>query len=357
MIVFRGAGMSKEEQLGNQQDLAYYCQRFRELNVNRTERGEALYQPILLLSVIDLIAQDVIKDQYIFITKELISTFNKYTGILINTQNINNDKSPKISLSLPFFHLQNEEHQFWHLDYKQEYYHSIQTNKKATNDKIRKSIIQLGNYVNYAFIDEYLFYLIFNEDSRKELVDALVTRWFSTSEDSVENLLKANQSFQDSIQKEISKLSQGKRNENEQKFYFRKAAARNHVFGKAVVGLYDYKCAFCGLKVNNSLSQNIVDGAHIEPFAISFNNEITNGVSLCKNHHWAFDKGWFSISDDYKIIVANDLQEKSPNAKRKMRDFNSETIILPDARKYAPDKYYPSHESLKWHRKKWRFQI
>ncbi|MEO8891674.1 MAG: HNH endonuclease, partial [Coleofasciculaceae cyanobacterium] len=66
----------------------------------------------------------------------------------------------------------------------------------------------------------------------------------------------------------------------------------------------------------------------------------------------AFDKGLFSISDDYKIIVSNDLQEEAPNARRKMQDFNGETILLPDAKKYDP-----SPDSLKWHRKKWRFQL
>ena len=345
--------MSTEQQSGNQRDLAYYCQCFRELNVNRSERGEVLYQPILLLSVIDLIAQGLIKDNYIFITEALITTFNNYIDILIE----DNNKKSRSSFSLPFFHLQNEKDQFWYLDYKPEYYQDSQTNKKQINNKIRKSIIQLKNYVNHAFIDENLFDLIQDEDSRIELGDALVTRWFSSSEDRVESLLKANQSFHNSIQKEIIKLSQPGRNEKEQKFYFRKAAARDAVFGKAVVGLYNYKCAFCELKVNNSLSQNIVDGAHIEPFKISFNNEITNGISLCKNHHWAFDKGWFSINDDYKIIVAKDLQEESPNAKRKMQDFNGEIILLPDAKKYAPAQYYPSYKSLKWHRKKWRFEL
>lgn len=350
--------MSTEQQPRDQRDLAYYRQCFWELNVNISGRGEALYQPILLLSVIDLIAQGLIKNNYISITEELRTTFNQYRDILIYHKNIaNNIPVNKSSFSLPFFHLQNEDNKFWHLDYKPEYYQRIQTNRKETNDKIRKSITQLRNYVNHAFIDQELFDLIQDENSRKELVDALITRWFSSSEDRLENLLKSNQSFQDSIQNEIKRLSKPGSQVKEQKFYFRKAAARDAVFGKAIVALYDYRCAFCGLKVNNSLRQNIVDGAHIEPFAISFNNEITNGISLCKNHHWAFDQGWFSISDDYRIIVSNDLQEESPNSKRKMQDFNGETILLPDAIKYAPDKYYPSAKSLKWHRKKWRFQL
>lgn len=351
--------MSKEEQSANQRDLLDYCQRFRELNVNRSGRGEALYQPILLLSIIDLIVQGAIKDKYVFITKELQHTFNSYKDILISKNNINKNNQQNRnqgSLSLPFFHLQNEERQFWYLDYKPKYYQIIQTTKKTINNKIRKSITQLENYVNYACIAQELFCLIPNENSRKELVETLVNRWFSASENSIDNLLQANQSFQTSIQKEINQLNQSNRSGNEPKFYYRKAAARDYIFGKAVVGLYDYKCAFCGLKVNDSLGQNIVGGAHIEPFSISFNNKISNGVSLCKNHHWAFDKGWFSISDDYKIIVSNDLWEEAPNAKRKMQDFNGETILLPDAKKYDPEQYYPSHESLQWHRKKWRFQ-
>jgi putative restriction endonuclease len=338
--------MSQTQEPENK-NLAYYCQRFLELNVSRTEKGEAPYQPILLLSVIDLIEQGLIKANHIHITEELRDTFNKYRNIL------SPDRKFDSSLSLPFFHLQNEDHQFWHLDYKAEYHRDILLDKKATKEKIRKSIKQLKNYVNYAYIDQELFDLLQNYDSRKELVDTLVAKWFTSSEDTTEYLLKANKAFQDSIQKEITKLN--KYDRVAQKFYFRKSAAREAIFGKAVVGIYNYKCAFCRLKVSNSLNQTIVDGAHIEPFAISLNNKVNNGISLCKNHHWAFDKGWFSITDNYKIIVANNLQEESPHA-RKIQEFHGEDILLPDSKKYAPDQCYPNPEALKWHRNKWKFQ-
>lgn len=69
------------------------------------------------------------------------------------------------------------------------------------------------------------------------------------------------------------------------------------------------------MKVTMSIKQNIVDGAHIKPFAKFSDNRIDNGISLCKNHHWAFDKGLFTIYDNYKIIVSNNFQEESPNSK------------------------------------------
>ncbi|HEY9294960.1 MAG TPA: hypothetical protein VIQ31_01055, partial [Phormidium sp.] len=228
--------MSIEQEPGNQRDLAYYRQCFRELNVNRTERGEAPYQPILLLSVIDLIAEGLIQANHIHITEELRNTFNKYRNIL------SPDRSFDSSLSMPFFHLQNEEYQFWYLDYKAEYYRDISSNKKLINEKIRKSIKQLKNYVNHAYIDQELFNLLQDDDSRKELVDTLVAKWFTSSEDIAEDkteyLLRANKYFQNFIEEEIKKLN--KPDKLAPKFYFRKSAAREAVFGKAVVGIYDY---------------------------------------------------------------------------------------------------------------------
>ncbi|MGB7439569.1 MAG: hypothetical protein WA919_00745, partial [Coleofasciculaceae cyanobacterium] len=67
--------MSQRGESESQRNLASYCQAFSELNVNSNqERGEALYQPILLLSVIDLIAQGLIEDNRILVTEELRTT-------------------------------------------------------------------------------------------------------------------------------------------------------------------------------------------------------------------------------------------------------------------------------------------
>jgi putative restriction endonuclease len=65
--------MTKVKQSSNQRSLAEYCQSFSNLNVYKTDKkGYALNQPILLLSVIDLISQNVIKDEKIYISDDLI---------------------------------------------------------------------------------------------------------------------------------------------------------------------------------------------------------------------------------------------------------------------------------------------
>ncbi len=119
---------------------------------------------------------------------------------------------------------------------------------------------------------------------------------------------------------------------------------RDAAFRKIVVSVYEYRCALCGLQILNSLGQNIVDGAHIKPFSQFYDDRINNGLSLCKNHHWAFDRFWFTLNDDYTIVVADDLREDSPHA-TPVRMFQNQSIILP-----PHEQYYPRQDALEWHR-------
>jgi putative restriction endonuclease len=61
----------------------------------------------------------------------------------------------------------------------------------------------------------------------------------------------------------------------------------------------------------------IVDAAHIAPFRSSKNNDVRNGLSLCKNAHWLFDVGLWSLDDDYRVIVAEPPLMKIHRTKRR----------------------------------------
>jgi putative restriction endonuclease len=341
-------------------NLAYYCQRFSELKVNTSkERGDAPYKPILLLSVIELIAQGLIEENHITVTNQLEETFEDYKNTL-SSGDFEND------LSLPFFHLKNEKIPFWTIKFNDKYDHS-----RKTDNKIRNSINKLNEYVEYACIDDELFDLIQEPNSREELVNTLVSVWFSLSNKKIEDILKVNQAVQDSMQKRIKEMAESEKSEAtaKRRLYLKQVAVRNAFFGKAVAYVYDYRCALCGLKAirkinqksGNEIKQKVVDGAHIKPFSRFYDNSINNGISLCKNHHWAFDNGWFSIDvidvdeerKDYRILVAsdleeeftNDLEEENRNAKF-LKGFCNHKLLLPSLK-----KYWPSNESLQWHRK------
>ena len=314
-------------------NLAYYRNCFSQIKVGQvdkyTKKVNALNQPILLMSVTDLIAQGLIEENKITISDELTNTFKKYLSVL------SPNSSEKVSFPIAFFHLSinNGKPPFWYIKFNEGY-----------EGKRAQSITNLKRNVDSAKLDEELFNLLQDSNARKELIDELLSTWFSSTNKQIEDILKINQSFQDSTLDELDTIESGN-TDRQPKVYFKKSVVREAVFRKSIVQLYDYRCAFCRLKVTRSLTQSIVDGAHIKPFSEFYDNRPDNGLSLCKNHHWAFDRGWLAVDDRYQIIVANDLQEDSPHA-RLMKEFHGELILLPSS-----EKDYPRKDALQWHRK------
>ena len=310
--------MTKEVEAQGLRDLAYYCNCFANLHVSKTkERGMANHKPILVLSVLELITQQSIFKNQIFVSNELIETFKKYWSILVSGS-IYTD-----ALHYPFFHLRREG--FWHLKFRDTYKEGERI--KTTN--------KLKEKVEYACLDDELFNLLQDPVSRQVLVDSLVSTWFADSRPNLSNILDIDLEFD---------RTELQNHDSEIKVTLRKSIVRNSFFRKLVVREYDYRCAFCKLRMIRNQNQNIVDGAHIKPFSKFLDSKIDNGLSLCKNHHWAFDLGWFSIDDNYRILVAHGLDDDSPYM-RAMKDFDRELIALP-----SNERYFPRLESLQWHR-------
>ena len=70
------------------------------------------------------------------------------------------------------------------------------------------------------------------------------------------------------------------------------------------VAAYNYTCALTRYRLTTIAGGSIVDAAHIHQFSDSRNNDPRNGLALCKNAHWLFDNGLWTLTDDYKVIVA-----------------------------------------------------
>jgi putative restriction endonuclease len=93
--------------------------------------------------------------------------------------------------------------------------------------------------------------------------------------------------------------------------------------------------------------ESIVDAAHIHEFSDSRNNEPCNGLALSKNAHWQFDRGLWSISDDYRVVVNREkfIEEGVPG--QKLADFDGRRLFLP-----SDPKYWPDQAHLGWHRRR-----
>ncbi len=79
--------------------------------------------------------------------------------------------------------------------------------------------------------------------------------------------------------------------------------ARLKDFSTAVHRQYGYACALCGEGLRTPNGGFEVEAAHIVPVASNGPDDVRNGLSLCRQHHWAFDRGMWSLGDDYKVIV------------------------------------------------------
>jgi putative restriction endonuclease len=268
------------------------------------------------------------------LSAELIATFLKLWSHL--------EPVRSSDIGMPFYHLNNDG--FWHYQMKVGFEGLMQAKVKIRTPRTIRETVE------YAYLDPELWELLQNPEPRSILTQVLINEWFADAEVatlrdrtpiSMEQLLKINAfaELQEQLQATGGKIYDPEELKDEQQVIVRDGA-----FCKIVVSTYNHRCAFCGLQILDSNGRNIVDGSHIKPFSKFYDDRITNGLALCKTHHWAFDRGWFSINDDFTIIVSGSLREDSPNAKP-MREFVGESILLP-----TQEQYYPVPEAVHWHR-------
>jgi len=133
----------------------------------------------------------------------------------------------------------------------------------------------------------------------------------------------------------------------------RESTIRTRGFRMAVIDVYDYKCAFCGLKINSpgTLLWE-VEAAHIVPHNEKGKDDVLNGVALCRLHHWAFDVGWLAIENDFTIRVSSKINSLSSDY-GKMSNYDFIRIFSSQRTKmFLPDKrtIYPHQSAISWHR-------
>lgn len=119
---------------------------------------------------------------------------------------------------------------------------------------------------------------------------------------------------------------------------------RSAGFRKAIMKIYDWTCAVCELNIRASRGESVTDAAHIIPFSRSHNDDVRNGISLCKSHHWAFDTGLIAVDDDYPVIVSPLMSEQGPT-EGMLAQFRDKCIWTP-----ADDRCHPDKGALEWHR-------
>lgn len=116
---------------------------------------------------------------------------------------------------------------------------------------------------------------------------------------------------------------------------------RSQSFRDLVMLFYDYKCAITGedMLIEYNSSSNL-QAAHIVAVGHGGGDNPANGLPLIQDLHWAFEYGFFTITDDYKIKVHPDAMDS-----KWLQTLDGVQLKLPE-----DSRAKPNLEALAWHR-------
>ncbi|NYG59418.1 putative restriction endonuclease [Nocardioides daedukensis] len=106
-------------------------------------------------------------------------------------------------------------------------------------------------------------------------------------------------------------------------------------FRAAVLRAYRTACAVCSFR-----HSELLDAAHIHEDGAGGRPVVTNGLTLCKMHHAAYDRKILGITPSYEVrINADVLQEvDGPMLRHGIQEFHGQQLmVLPERRTERPD--------------------
>jgi putative restriction endonuclease len=106
-------------------------------------------------------------------------------------------------------------------------------------------------------------------------------------------------------------------------------------FRERVIRAYRERCALCRLR-----HRELLDAAHITPDSDPEGDPaVTNGLALCKLHHAAFDRFFFTVRPDYLVEVRRSILDEAfgPMLVVGLQQIHGNRIELPVRRSQLPD--------------------
>lgn len=321
---------------------ADYIKQFTTLNRapgpvwTESTKRRAPHKPLLLLAVMDLVQRGVITTPFIDATSDLIELnelFCLYWRRIVPLGQTS-------SIAFPFSRLNREP--FWHL---------VPQPGKQISDAIinnTSTVTYLRKHILGATLDDDLFLLMKSEAGCGALRDALLQSCFSE----MAQLLLREQSAINREASEYSRILEEKSHQPLVKEIVEvgnyRPAARAQAFRRMVVKAYDHRCALCGVRIITPEQHTAVDAAHIVPWSKTQNDDIRNGMALCKLCHWAFDEGMMGVSMHFNVVTSRQIMA-DPNVPGFLLTLHGRAMIPPQ-----DHDLWPAQEYLAEHRKEWR---
>ena len=296
-------------------DQQYWLHKLATLRIDRARGNPAPHKPLLLLVIIEMAERDEIASSEVILSPNLAFRFSVFWSVVAQRRK----QLPEVRL--PFHHLGSSG--IWQ---------PLAADGKPSPDKKLTTMIRLDPSFFACLADQG-----FLDRARRILIET--DPYFRPEEKvALYSMLKI-------------KPTMPQVHENEELYRASVQTGRDARFRIEVVVLaYKYTCALTGYRMTTLEMESIVDAAHIHEFRDSRNNEPCNGIALTKNAHWQFDRGLWSLNDDYRVLVNRErfIEDGAPG--QRLADFEGRRIFLP-----SDPKYWPEHTYLNWHRKRHGF--
>lgn len=288
---------------------ADWLKEFSTLRIDHA-KGAAPHKPLLLLLVLEMAEKGEIEDDILHLTPELAFRFSTYWSIVAHR------RSQPPDVRLPFHHLKTAH--VWT---------PFTKDHQSSPDRRVTKFVQL----HPAFVE-----FLSDAELRLEARRILIAKYFEPAE---RNALYSLAGMKIPKDDEIARDASYQAPRDAQ------AKGRETRFRLDIVAAYQYTCALTGYRVTTINGSAIVDAAHIHQFSDSRNDNPRNGLALCKNAHWLFDNGLWSLNDDYRVIVAiEQFSEEHPDQKS-LSEYAGLRIRLP-----KHETFWPDQKHLRWHR-------
>ncbi|HET7709841.1 MAG TPA: HNH endonuclease [Sphingomicrobium sp.] len=122
---------------------------------------------------------------------------------------------------------------------------------------------------------------------------------------------------------------------------------RDAKFRRAVLHVYEGRCALTGMRLVNGGGRLETEAAHIMSVGDGGPDAVNNGIALSGTVHWMFDRGLIGLSDAGNILLSSKINDRE----------GVEKMIHSDRRARWPSvpAYRPHSRYLAWHRDRFGF--
>ncbi|MFD2512565.1 phosphorothioated DNA-binding restriction endonuclease [Pontibacter locisalis] len=117
---------------------------------------------------------------------------------------------------------------------------------------------------------------------------------------------------------------------------------RDPLFRESILKAYEYQCAVCGFSVRLRHQLLALEAAHIMWHQAGGPDVEVNGLALCATHHKLFDMGAFTVTEEMRMLVSDEVN--GVGAQEWLKQHHGKSINPPQKK-----AYYPNPEFTTWH--------